>query len=98
MGEAEKVGCAQHGDAFETFICEHLAEDPAQTWYSNEPRPGNEWPDSWCSRCHVAYLRENEWNEENEGELRITLLCHRCYEAQRALGNCVLLPESEVAE
>lgn len=95
MSEDQKIECVTHGSAFQTFVCNHLADSPAQTWYSNAPSAENEWPDSWCSECHELYLRENEWNDSNEGGLNVKLLCHRCYGAIRALGDCVTIPDGE---
>ena len=96
MATSSRFECDQHGKAFETYLCDHLAENPSQTWYSTAPKAENKWPDAWCSVCHVAYLRENQWNENNEGEIKAKLLCHKCYEAHRALGNCVDVPDYEV--
>jgi hypothetical protein len=89
MDDAKEIDCADHGKAVMTFVCGHLAEDPQQTWYSLAPDSENQWPDDWCSGCHISYLRENEWNEKNEDGLNVKLLCHHCYEAQRASGQSV---------
>ena len=89
MANTEEIDCDLHGKAFETFICQHLMENAVQTWYSIAPDSENRWPDAWCSVCHSAYLRENEWNDKNEGEIKVKLACHRCYEAHRALGTSV---------
>lgn len=91
MSDAARIQCGRHGDAFQTFLCNHLAEDPAQTWYSTPPGPDDQWPDSWCSLCHVAFLREGRWNDKSEAELDVKLLCHHCYETHRAMGECVLI-------
>jgi hypothetical protein len=61
------INCHADGPAFETYICEHLAANPSQTWYSSAPTEQDRWPDAWCSICHQAYLSQNEWNEKNEG-------------------------------
>ena len=98
MTEIEEVKCCLHGKAYQTFVCKHLVGNPAQTWYSTAPNPENEWPDSWCSVCHVAYLREGQWNEKNECGLDVKLLCHHCYEDKRALGGWVEVPEGELQE
>lgn len=41
MSDSEHVQCSVHGDAYQTFIGKHLAEHPAQTWYSMAPDPQN---------------------------------------------------------
>jgi len=87
------IECDTHGPAFETYICEHLAANPFQTWFSSAPTKEDPWPDAWCSICHEAYQREGIWNERNEAYLRIKLFCHHCYEAHRTQGNHVELTE-----
>ncbi len=94
----KKIECETHGTAFMTFICEHLALDPRQIWYSHAPAKDNQWPDSWCSICHQAYMSEGQWNDKNEEELKIRLFCHRCYESHRAQGKFVEIPEEEVSD
>ena len=91
--KAAFVQCALHGDAFHTFVYHHLADDPAQLWFSTPPGPEEEWPESWCSICNVAYLREKQWNDKDEGELDIQLLCHHCFRTHRALGTGILVSE-----
>lgn len=84
--KAEKraeVECSTHTTGFETFLCEHLANNPAQVWFSEEPSDSNPWPDSWCSKCHEAFKEQGQWNDQNEGRMRVRLLCHRCYERAR---------------
>jgi hypothetical protein len=49
-------------------------------------------------RCHAAYLRENQWNEKNEEEIEARLFCHKCYEACRALGKCIDVPDYEIPD
>jgi hypothetical protein len=97
-GMSDVTQCDQHGEAFQTFICRHLAENPSQTWHSTAPNAENKWPDAWCSVCHVAYLRENQWNEKNEEEIEARLFCHKCYEACRALGECIDFPDYEIPD
>ena len=43
--------------------------------------------------CNEVYERENQWNEKNEGAIHIKLFCHRCYEAHRAQGTAIDLPD-----
>ncbi len=84
--EVERVSCQTHGEAYATFVCGHLAEGAATEWYSAEPIDADPWPSAWCDACHRAFLAEGEWNERSEAaaDLRVTLICHRCYEALRA--------------
>ena len=89
MIKPEQIECVEHGKATMTFVCEHLACEPHQTWHSLPPDSDDRWPDAWCSSCHANYQLENEWNEKNEGALTAKLICHRCYEASRALGTSV---------
>ena len=67
MSSARQMECDQHGEAFRTYICGHLASNPAQTWYSTVPSPDNGWADSWCSLCHVAYLRKGNGKKKARG-------------------------------
>lgn len=77
-----EIKCNQHGRAYETFVCEHLAAQPNQKWYSNEPTRDEPWPDAWCADCNLILEANNgEWQDH---EPKIKLLCHRCYESFRA--------------
>ena len=92
MKELDKtLECKTHGRAFATYICEHLAANPQQEWYSEIPNEQKRWPDAWCSVCDEAFQSEGEWNERNESKLRIKLFCHHCYESHRAQGTFVEL-------
>jgi len=81
---SDKVTCDTHGEAFSTFVCEHLLRGSGLEWYSAEPTDDNQWPDAWCEKCHTAYAKEGEWNEKSEVGVKITLLCHLCYERTKA--------------
>jgi hypothetical protein len=94
----DQITCAMHGPAHKTYICEHLAANPVQTWFSTAPSPDKQWPDAWCAVCHKMYRRENQWNEKNEGALSIKLFCHRCYESHRAQGTPVDVPDYEIPD
>ena len=97
--EKRNMQCETHGPAFMTFICQHLAEDPRQTWHSHQPSEGNEWPDTWCDLCHLAFLHEGEWRDNNEKGLSVKLFCHRCYESHRSQQTRFNdVPEREAAE
>jgi hypothetical protein len=84
--EGATVECGIHGRGFPALICEHLAMDPAQSWFSDEPSPANRWPDAWCSVCDAVFLEEGEWNDRTGSRIRVKLMCHRCYEGKRALA------------
>jgi hypothetical protein len=86
----EEVECATHGKGFQTFACEHLISNPAQKWFSSEPDEKQKWPDAWCATCNVFFEQENEWNEKNESNTTIKLLCHHCYERLRSQYNSSL--------
>jgi hypothetical protein len=84
--ESKTIDCESHGTAFSTYICGHLAINPRQTWYSRARTEDNQWPDSWCSICHEAYLKQGEWNDNNEVDLDIRLFCNFYYQSHRAQG------------
>jgi hypothetical protein len=78
------VECETHGAGTQTFLCEHLAVQPRQKWFSDAPDESNPWPDAWCLICNEHYAKQGEWNDHNSGIIKIHLLCHQCYEARRA--------------
>ena len=80
---SEQISCDVHGEAFTTYVCGHLAEDSVQRWHCGFPSEDNPWPDAWCDRCNEIFLREGEWNEKNEREVKLKLLCHHCYEKRK---------------
>lgn len=84
MNKDDQVSCGEHGESFATFICKHLSQDPVQRWYTSPPSEDNVWPDAWCSKCHVEFLKEDEWNEKNQDGLVIKIACHKCYERAQA--------------
>jgi hypothetical protein len=73
-----------------------LGRKPSQTWHSIASNAENKWPDAWWSVCHVAYLRENQWNQKNEEDIEARLFCHKCYEECFALGKCIDVPDYEI--
>jgi uncharacterized protein DUF6882 len=83
----EQLECATHGSGFKTYVCKHLVSDPAKEWFSSEADEKNKWPDAWCSACDAFFQQEGEWNERNESNTTIKLLCHHCYERLRSQGN-----------
>ncbi|WP_028101745.1 DUF6882 domain-containing protein [Pseudoduganella violaceinigra] len=76
----ETITCPTHGDSEFAHVCKHLIEHPAQPWYCGYPEEDAPWRDAWCAACNAAFEREGEWNEKNEGEAEIGLLCCHCYE------------------
>lgn len=82
--ESGRVKCATHGSGFETFACEHLISNPAQEWFFDETDNETKWPDAWCAACNTLFQQEGEWNERNESNVKIKLLCHQCYERFRS--------------
>jgi hypothetical protein len=80
----DKIECDTHGQAFTTFVCQHLVGGEGLEWHSTEPDEENPWPDAWCGECNAAFEREGEWNEKSESEVRIKIVCHRCYESTKA--------------
>lgn len=80
----ERLECETHGTAYATYVCEHLASQPKQEWFSEEPDGGDPWPDAWCKACDLVFQAQGEWNEANEKKGRVKVLCHRCYEAFRS--------------
>src|SRR5258708_27751766 len=84
--EFQPLRCEKHGEAYATFVCGHLAANPAQEWFSRVPSSENPWPDSWCGECDVEFLKHGEWNDHNHDCLSLATLCHRCYEGARSQG------------
>ncbi len=82
--DPDKVSCSTHGEAYTTYVCEHLVKNPVQRWYSSPPSADNRWPDAWCLQCNAVFLKEGEWNERNEDTVIPKILCHKCYEAAQA--------------
>jgi hypothetical protein len=75
--------CQEHGSAQEAYVCEHLLQSPAQVWCSAAPNADNPCPDAWCLACDEAFQRFGEWNEQNEHEVPIKLICQGCYIKKR---------------
>lgn len=82
MSDRQEINCDTHGLSFKAYVCDHLASNPKQEWFSRDPEEGNPWPDAWCSICDEKFMSEGEWNDKNH--CKIVLLCHRCYEAKHS--------------
>jgi hypothetical protein len=82
--DKSEINCCDHGKGYATYVCEHLIAQPVQKWFSREPNEQNPWPDSWCAACDIFFQEQGAWNEAHEKNLKIKLLCHRCYERIRA--------------
>jgi len=85
MADHDEIECANHGRAYATYVCEHLVRASGIEWYSAEPIDEDPWPGAWCKQCHTGFLIEGEWNEASEkaAGLKLSLLCHLCYEATK---------------
>ena len=86
MPQNGQIRCEKHGTGFETFVCEQLAQNAKQRWYSADVTDENPWPDAWCRLCNVQFERYGEWNSSNNRSLRAVLLCHECYQSARLQG------------
>ena len=84
LAASEQTLGPAHGAGFRTFVCEHLASNPAQRWFSGAPNDADKWPDAWCSECDIFFQQEGEWNDRNQPKTRIKLVCHYCYETLRS--------------
>ncbi|MFK8250968.1 hypothetical protein [Ancylobacter terrae] len=82
-----QVECEAHGQQDETFVCCHIANSLA----TGQP-VGFHWsdtssalrPDAWCAACeHHRLSAGGEWTEDVLSEVRVTLLCGRCYDEAR---------------
>jgi len=84
MSDSERgVECPVHGTSHGAYICNHLMNEPKQRWFCDYPSQDNPWPDAWCGACERVFQTEGEWNENNEDDVDIRLVCGRCYEEQK---------------
>ena len=81
-----KITCEHHGEAYQTYVCEHLVNAVGIDWYSSEPFEDDPWPSAWCTKCNEAFSAEGEWNDHSEeaANLNVKLICHYCYESFRS--------------
>jgi hypothetical protein len=80
----DKVECAEDGEGYESYVCRHLLENPAQVWHSRDATPDNPCPDAWCAKCDKVFMRDGEWTDENSSCTQIQLICNFCYARRRA--------------
>lgn len=81
---ADTVHCETHGETEQTFVCTHLAGDPAGLGFNtDELTDENPYPDAWCDDCEIVRAASGGWNEESEKLIKIALLCTHCYERAR---------------
>lgn len=76
----ETFTCATHGKSDPACVCKHLIENPVQQWHCAYPEEDEPWPDAWCSACNEVFEREGEWNENNEDDISVEMICGHCYE------------------
>lgn len=76
--------CDTHGPSGAAYLCVHLQQQPVQTWYCNPPSADQPCPDAWCAACERLFQQEGEWNEKNEGQVDIRMVCQQCYHDARA--------------
>ena len=92
MNDEERyVECCTHGKQQATYVCQHIVQSlrdgkPRGFW-SAEPEPGNERPDSWCTACEEKVNSTGgEWNDESEEFAGVTLLCGECYDRAKEMN------------
>ena len=94
MSDSEQgIECPVHGTTSGAYICSHLMNEPRQRWFCDYPSQDNPWPDAWCSACERVFQTEGEWNENNEDDVDIRLVCGRCYEEQKGSSVAPLMAE-----
>jgi hypothetical protein len=92
--DSQTLHCPTHGESQAAYVCEHLAENAVQRWHCDYPREDNAFPDAWCDICNVEFLKQGEWNEKNEGFIKIKLLCSSCYERGKEESVALMDPAS----
>lgn len=92
MSEAgQYVECCEHGKQHATYVCQHtvqsLQDKTPRGFWSAEPEPGDERPDSWCSACEEMVNKTGgEWNDESEEFAGVKLICGACYDRAKELN------------
>lgn len=79
------IECAEHGEQQETFTCEHLLRGVGLGFNTvPEADPDNARPDAWCDSCELLRQDHGGWNEESERQIKVVLLCGKCYDEARS--------------
>ena len=83
-----RIYCDTHGDADETFVCQHVIEGLIHKervgffWTAEDP--DNPHPDAWCAECEERVkLTWEEWEGEALEHLKPKILCGECYEVAK---------------
>ena len=92
MSGDDKFGeCCTYGKQQATFVFQHIVQSlrdgkPRGFW-SAEPEPGNDRPDSWCNACEEKVNSTGgEWTDESEEFAGVTLLCSACYDRAKEMN------------
>ncbi|MFS1945926.1 hypothetical protein BCU64_001180 [Vibrio lentus] len=69
------------------YVCMSACRRKPSGFWSAEPEPGNERPESWCSACEDKVNSDGgEWNDESEAFAGVTLLCGACYDRAKEMN------------
>jgi hypothetical protein len=55
--QLDRIECATHGQAYATYVCEHLVRASGAEWYSAEPIDEDPWPGAQKPR-QLAFAAE----------------------------------------
>lgn len=81
---SDKIQCAIHGEAEQTFVCSHLVGEAVGLGFNrNEPTDEDPFPDAWCDDCELIRTAHNGWTDEAQKLAKIALLCSGCYQRCR---------------
>jgi hypothetical protein len=80
----QSVACERHGEQRATFVCQHLLDGSRKGWVTIASGSDDR-PDAICADCD-AFWREagDQWTDELEAQVRIRVVCARCYDELRA--------------
>ena len=86
---ATKVKCDVHGEQYEFFVCQHIAESlhTGKAVGFHWPASSNAvHPDAWCTACDEARTAASgDWTPTLEAQLNIQILCGACYEQAKGI-------------
>lgn len=78
---ADTIHCDTHGDSWQAFVCNHLAESEAGLGFNRgEPSEDDPFPNAWCDNCDLIYQVHGD---EAQELIEIRLVCSHCYELAR---------------